>query len=81
MKIENEIIELFAEKLNIPVEDVAPKAEIEVDLGADSLDCVELLMCVEEKYDIDISDADAEKVVTVQDVIDYLKKRDKNLTC
>ena len=75
MKIENEIIELFAEKLDIPVEDVAPESEIKHDLGADSLDEVELLMSVEEKYDIDISDEDAEKIITVQDGIDYLKRR------
>ena len=75
MKIKNEVTFLIAEKLNLHIEEIAPESEFVHDLGADSLDLVELLMAVEEKYDIDISDEDAEKIITVQDSIDYLRKR------
>ena len=75
MRIENEITFLVAEKLDLHIEEVAPESEFVHDLGADSLDLVELLMAVEEKYNIDISDEDAKRVITVQGAIDYLKKR------
>ncbi len=74
MKIENEIIALIAKTLNLQAEGIAPESEIRNDLGADSLDMVGLLMAFEEKFDIEIDDKDAEKVITVQDAIDYFKK-------
>ena len=74
MKIENEIITLFAENLDIPVEDAALELEIKNILGPDSFDFAELLVLFEEKFDIDINEQDAEKIITVQDAIDYIKK-------
>ncbi|MBR3325022.1 MAG: acyl carrier protein [Clostridia bacterium] len=73
--------EIFDKVKNIIVEQLGvAEGEIELDssfiddLGADSLDIVELIMALEEEFDIEIPDEDAEKVVTVQDVVDYLKE-------
>ena len=73
--------EIFDKVKKIIVEQLgAAEGEIELDssfiddLGADSLDIVELIMALEEEFDIEIPDEDAEKVVTVQDVVDYLKE-------
>ena len=52
---------------------ITPEASFIDDLGADSLDIVELIMALEEEFDLEIPDADAEKVVTVSDVVDYIK--------
>ena len=54
------------------IEKVVPEASFIDDLGADSLDLVELIMTMEEEFEMDISDDDAEKLVTVKDVIDYI---------
>ncbi len=72
MSVEEKIRKLIAEKLNVDSEEVIPKALFTDDLGADSLDLVELIMSMEEEFDIDISDDDADKLYTVQDAIDYL---------
>ena len=56
---------------------VTPEASFSADLGADSLDIVELVMALEEEFDIEIPDSDAEKVVTVGDVVDYIKENVK----
>jgi acyl carrier protein len=56
-------------------EDIKPEAKLADDLGADSLDAVELVMAFEEAFGIEISDEDAEKIVTVKDITDYLGKR------
>ena len=73
--------EIFEKVKNIIVEQLGvAEGEIQLDssfiddLGADSLDIVELIMALEEEFDIEIPDEDAEKVVTVQDVVDYLKE-------
>ena len=55
--------------------DIVPEAHLRDDLGYDSLDIVEFIMRLEEKYDIDIFDEDAEKLITVEDVINYIKAR------
>ena len=67
------IATLMAEQLGIDKASITPDSEIIKDLGADSLDIVELIMALEEEFDIEIPDADAEKVVTVNDVVDYIK--------
>jgi len=72
MSIEDKIKEIITEKLSVEMDEIVPEASFVDDLGADSLDLVELIMTMEEEFDIDISDEDAEKLVTVKDAIDYI---------
>ena len=65
--------EIIVEQLGVAETSVTMEASFIDDLGADSLDIVELVMALEEEFDIEIPDADAEKVVTVGDVVDYIK--------
>jgi acyl carrier protein len=65
---------IIIEQLDVAEEDVVPTASFVDDLGADSLDQVELIMAMEEEFNVSISDEDAEKIVTVQDAIDYVQK-------
>ena len=79
MASSEEIIEriksIIVEQLGVSLEEVTPEASFIEDLGADSLDIVELIMALEEEYDIEIPDEDAEKIQTVQDVINYVESR------
>ena len=63
---------IVVEQLGVPPEDVTEEASFIEDLGADSLDIVELIMALEEEYDIEISDEDAEKIQSVGDAINYI---------
>ncbi|KPK29518.1 MAG: acyl carrier protein [Nitrospira bacterium SG8_3] len=72
--IEEKVKEIICEQLNVSAEDVVPEASFVDDLGADSLDQVELIMAMEEEFDISIPDEDAEKIATVKDALDYIKK-------
>ncbi|MCJ7687431.1 MAG: acyl carrier protein [Desulfobacteraceae bacterium] len=72
--IEGKIKKIICEQLDVPEEDVVPEASFVDDLGADSLDQVELIMAMEEEFDVSIPDEDAENIGTVQDAIDYVKK-------
>jgi len=72
MSVEDKVKKIVAEKLSVELEEVVPEASFVDDLGADSLDLVELIMSMEEEFDIDISDEDAEKLVTVKDAIEYI---------
>lgn len=75
MTIENQIIDVIADQLNIEDKSrITPDASFTEDLGADSLDTVELVMAFEEEFDIQIADEDAEKITTVQSAIDYISK-------
>jgi acyl carrier protein len=65
---------IICEQLDVSEEVVIPTASFVDDLGADSLDQVELIMAMEEEFDITIPDEDAEKIATVQDAIDYINK-------
>lgn len=65
--------EIIADQLGIDEDDVTPEASFIDDLGADSLDIVELIMYFEDEFDIEISDEDAEDMETVQDVLDYIE--------
>jgi acyl carrier protein len=65
---------IICEQLDVAEEDVVPTASFVDDLGADSLDQVELIMAMEEEFNVSISDEEAEKIVTVQDAMDYVKK-------
>ena len=73
MSIEDKIKKIVAEKLSVDLDEVVPDASFIDDLGADSLDLVELIMSMEEEFDIEISDEQAEKLLTVKDVLDYVK--------
>jgi acyl carrier protein len=72
MKIEEKIRKLIAEKLDVDLSDVVPEASLIDDLGADSLAIVELIMCMEEEFDIEVPDEDAEKLATVKEAIAYI---------
>ncbi|HEX4880832.1 MAG TPA: acyl carrier protein [Porticoccaceae bacterium] len=67
------VIKMVAEQLGVKEEDVKPDSSFIDDLGADSLDTVELIMALEEEFDTEIPDEDAEKLATVQDAIDYIE--------
>ena len=69
------VTELIVEQLGVSKEEAVPKASFIDDLGADSLDIVELVMSLEEEFDIEIPDEDAEKIQTIDDVVSYLKER------
>ena len=69
----DKVKEIIVEQLGVAENAVTQEASFIDDLGADSLDIVELIMALEEEFDIEIPDADAEKVVTVGDVLDYIK--------
>ncbi len=73
--LEERVIEIIADQLGVEKEKVKPEAKFVDDLGADSLDVVELIMAFEEEFGIEIPDEDAEKIQTVQDVINYLKEK------
>ena len=72
MSVEDKVKKIIVEKLSVELEEVVPEATFVDDLGADSLDLVELIMSMEEEFDIDISDEDAENLITVKDAIDYI---------
>jgi acyl carrier protein len=74
MSIEDKVKKIIAEKLSVDLEEVVPEASFVDDLGADSLDLVELIMSMEEEFDVEISDEDAEKITTVKDAFDYVDK-------
>jgi acyl carrier protein len=72
--IDERVKEIICEQLGVEEDDVIPNAKFIEDLGADSLDTVELVMAFEEEFDIEIRDEDAEKIVTVGDAIQYIKE-------
>lgn len=74
---EERVKQIIVEQLGVSEEEVTPTAHFVDDLGADSLDQVELVMALEEAFDLEISDEDAEKMRTVQDAIDYIDKHAK----
>ena len=68
---------IISEQLGVPEADVKPEASFVNDLGADSLDTVELVMALEEEFGVEIPDEDAEKIATVQNAIDYITAKAK----
>ena len=75
--IDERVCDLVVEQLGVSQDQVTPEASFIDDLGADSLDTVELVMAFEEEFGIDIPDEDAEKIVTVSDAIKYLDEHSK----
>ncbi len=73
MSVAEDVKKIIVEQLGVEEDEVKPEAKFIDDLGADSLDTVELVMAMEEKFGIEIPDSDAEKISTVQDVIDYIE--------
>ncbi len=72
MNIEEKVKGIIVEQLGVEENEVTPTASFADDLGADSLDQVELVMALEEEFKLEISDEDAEKIKTVQDAVNYI---------
>ncbi|MFZ2493695.1 MAG: acyl carrier protein [Thermoanaerobaculia bacterium] len=77
MSVEERVKAIVVEQLSVDPEEVTPEAAFVEDLGADSLDTVELIMAFEEEFGVEISDDDAEKIRKVRDAIDYIDSRAK----
>jgi acyl carrier protein len=75
MALLDDIKEVVVEQLSVNADDVKEDAKFVEDLGADSLDVVELVMALEEKFDIEIPDDEAEKIQTVADVVNYIQSK------
>ena len=75
--IEARVKKIVAEQLGVPEGDVSNEKSFVADLGADSLDTVELIMAFEEEFGVEISDDEAEKIRKVRDAVDYIEKRAK----
>jgi acyl carrier protein len=75
--IETKVKKIITEQLDVEESSVTPEAKFIEDLGADSLDTVELVMALEEEFGIEIPDEDAEKIVTVKNAIDYIQEHKK----
>lgn len=68
------VVDIIANQLGVEKDIITPQAHVIDDLGADSLDVVELIMALEEAFDVEIPDEEAEKIRTVQDIYDYIEK-------
>ena len=75
MAVEEKIKSIIAEQLGVKAEEVTPQASFIDDLGADSLDTVELIMALEEEFRVEIPDEDAEKMTSVGDAIKYIEEK------
>ena len=71
-ELDRRVIEIIAEQLGMDGGEVTPASTYVEDLGADSLDIVELIMALEEEFEVEVPDEDAEKLLTVQETIDYI---------
>ena len=74
MSVSDSVKTIIAEQLGVEVSEATPEASFTEDLGADSLDIVELVMAFEEEFEIEIPDEDAEKITTVKDAVGYIEK-------
>ena len=75
MSFESHVMDVIAKQLGVDIEKVTSEASFVDTLGADSLDLVELIMTLEEEFNIEITDEDAEKLLTVQDTIEFIKEK------
>jgi len=78
MAVSEKIKSIIAEQLGVKADEVTPQASFIDDLGADSLDTVELIMALEEEFNVEIPDEDAEKMTTVGDAIRYIEEKTAN---
>lgn len=76
--IDGKVKDIIVEQLSVNADDVTPEAKFIEDLGADSLDIVELVMAFEEEFELDIPDEEAEKIQTVGDAVNYIKTNSDN---
>jgi acyl carrier protein len=77
--VEDKVKQIIVDQLGVEATEVTPASSFVDDLGADSLDRVELIMALEETFGIEIPDDDAEKIVTVQNAVDYIQKNAKSV--
>lgn len=75
MDTAKKLLQIVAEQLGLNEEEIQKESALIDDLGADSLDIVELVMALEEEFEMEIPDEDAEKIVTIQDMLDYVNKK------
>ena len=75
MSVDEKVKEIIVDQLGVAAEDVKSEAKFVEDLGADSLDLTELIMAMEEEFGVEIADEDAQKIVKVQDAIDFIKNK------
>ena len=76
--VEERVKQIIIEQLGVDEGEVTPNASFVDDLGADSLDTVELVMAFEEAFELEIPDEDAEKITTVKDAVEYIENKSKN---
>ncbi|BAV92355.1 acyl carrier protein [Candidatus Desulfovibrio trichonymphae] len=74
-EIEAKVVKIIVEQLGVSIDEVKPDASFVEDLGADSLDLTELIMAMEEEFDIEIGDDDAQKILKVQDAVSYIENK------
>ncbi|GKH59819.1 acyl carrier protein [Campylobacter ureolyticus] len=74
MAVFEDVRDVVVEQLSVDADAVKLESKIVEDLGADSLDVVELIMALEDKFDVEIPDSDAEKLLSIKDVVDYIEK-------
>ncbi|HUP65285.1 MAG TPA: acyl carrier protein [Thermoanaerobaculia bacterium] len=77
MSVEERVKSIIVEQLGVDAEEVTPEASFVEDLGADSLDTVELIMAFEEEFGVEISDEEAEKIKRVKDAVEYIDQQAK----
>lgn len=75
--VADKVNKIIVDQLGVSTEEVQPDASFVDDLGADSLDLTELIMAMEEEFDIEIADEDAQKILKVQDAVDYIESHQK----
>ncbi|WP_027189459.1 acyl carrier protein [Fundidesulfovibrio putealis] len=75
MSVVEKVKEIIVDQLGVSIDEVKPEAKFVDDLGADSLDLTELIMAMEEEFGVEIADEDAQKIVKVQDAIDYVSNK------
>ncbi|MDQ7033217.1 MAG: acyl carrier protein [Desulfonauticus sp.] len=73
MSVEEKVKEIVADQLGVSVDQIKPESKFVEDLGADSLDLTELIMAMEDEFDVEIDDDKAQEIRTVQDAIDFIK--------
>ena len=77
MSVEEQVKKIIMDQLGVSAEEVKPEASFVEDLGADSLDLTELIMAMEEAFNVEIADEDAQKILQVQDAISYVQNHTK----